>query len=185
MSDDNLHNYYGKDSYNDIVLDEDLGTPALRPKWSDTLKITDGCHSLNVTAPRIYGGAEDCVDINNQARDIVVSSTFVPQGKFAATIKGGVHGVTLIGTLWTRGSEVDIDLGNWSDQSSRKTTRVALNLETADGKPVRVRVLNAEKPIVVGDTRVEYIWPHPDAWYHRIVVLGMLVLGKVGLLKYL
>ncbi len=185
MSDDNLHNYYGKDSYNDIVLDEDLGTPALRPKWSDTLKITDGCHSLNVTAPRIYGGAEDCVDINNQARDIVVSSTFVPQGKFAATIKGGAKGIVLKGNLWSRGSEVDVDLGNWSDQSNRKTSVVLIDLETYDGKPVRVRVLNADKPIVRGSLGVVYVWPHPDAWYHRIIVLGMLVLGKVGLLKYL
>jgi hypothetical protein len=29
MSDDNLISYYGKDSYNDIVVDSDLGTPAL------------------------------------------------------------------------------------------------------------------------------------------------------------
>jgi hypothetical protein len=46
-------------------------------------------------------------------------------------------------------------------------------------------VLNAEKPLIANAVGAEYIWPHPDAWYHRIVVLGMLVLGKVGLLKYL
>lgn len=68
------------------------------------------------------------------------------------TIKGGSHNITLKNvTLYWHGSETDIDIGNWSDQSDELTTNVRLvNVLSHDDKPVRVRVLWGEVPEVIG-----------------------------------
>lgn len=185
MSDKNLHSFYETDSNSAVVM-EQAGIPTPKPDWSDTIKITSGCHGLWVNIGTIWGGREDCVDINNGANGIGVNANFIPQGKYVATIKGGTRDITLAGSIsLPGGSEVDIDLGNWSDQSSRKVTGVALNLAKPNRAPVTVRVLNADKPAIIGGGPYEYAFPHPDAWYHGIIVKAMLLLGKLGLLKYL
>lgn len=185
MSDRNLHSYYETDSNSAVVKDE-MGRKAFRPDWSDTLKITSGCRALWVNIGTIWGGAEDCVDINNGCNGIGVNANFIPQGKYLATIKGGVSNVTLAGSVsLAPAGEVDIDLGNWSDQSSKPVAGVALNLARPNRAPITVRVLNAEPPIILGGGPYEFVWPRPNTWYHGIVVKTMLLLGKLGILKYL
>lgn len=169
MSDNNLISYYDKDS-NQTVNHGRIGHES--PDYDDALKITSRCTGLNVHAKHIIGGREDCVDINNHATAIkVLSDRWFAQGKYIATIKGGASDVFLWGQITDGGSEVDVDLGNWSDQSQEKTTNVRLHLTRADGKPVIVRVLHADKPALLpSDKGYRYAFPHPDAFYHRAVV---------------
>ena len=180
MSDYNLYNFYDTDSGREFVYDDPMGDGTPTPSWSDTVKITSGCADFKLTADAIYGGKEDCVDINNRCVGIEVVANFHPQGKYVATIKGGVRGVLLKGILNGHGKEVDIDLGNWSDQSSQKTQGVKLDLVAYDQSPVTVRVLNAEKPVLVpGSGPYRYVFPHPDAWYHGLAVWFFFKFRKV------
>ena len=81
MSDLNLHNFY--ETNNDTVENQKMmGFPVVHPWWSDTVKITSGCRNFTLTAEDIYGGQEDCVDVNNKARIIsVYANSWYPQGK--------------------------------------------------------------------------------------------------------
>lgn len=114
--------------------------------FADALKITD-CADGSVTARRVFGGLEDCCDINNKCSDIsVIADEWVSRGKYVCTVKGGSKNITLAGVIAVHGREVDIDLGNRSDQSDNPTRNVTLNFTTLDGSKVTVRVLNAERP---------------------------------------
>lgn len=170
MSDRNLYCFYETSNGQSIKLDT-LGYPAERPDWSDTVKITSQCTGFTLHACTIWGGQEDCVDINNMADGIHVMAEYAPQGKYVFTVKGGASGCLLIGRIIGSGTEVDVDLGNWSDQCQKRTTGVIMDLGKPDGSPVTVRVLNATKPTeVAGSGPYRYLFPHPDAWYHGLVV---------------
>jgi len=114
------------------------------PGTSDSIKITSGCCRLHITANRVIGGSEDCVDINNECRDIVVDAIWEPRGKYLATIKGGSRDIELRGRVVTQGKEVTIDLGNHSDQSKKRTEGVFLNLTC--NQPITWRRINATTP---------------------------------------
>ena len=181
MSDYNLYSYY-EDSSNKTILMGDIGTPVLNPTWSDTVKITSGCTGLELSADHIYGGKEDCVDTNNKATQCSVNAAWHPQGKYLATIKGGCHGILLTGDVYAHGSEVDVDIGGWSDQEPIKpTTGTILGLWSKTGHPIRVRVLNGTKfTAMAGSGPYTYVWPRPETWYHPFVVKIFLFLGRKG-----
>jgi hypothetical protein len=125
--------------------------------YSDTLKFS-AAHEGDVYAGIVIGGREDCVDINNLSRDLFIhSERWEPRGKYLATIKGGSRDIHLGGKVRGHGSEVDIDLGNHSDQSQRTTGRVTLDLRTEDGSPLTVRVINAITPIFVNSHEQRYV----------------------------
>lgn len=120
--------------------------------YTDILKFS---HASNCVARNliIHGGREDCVDMNRMCRDITVEDSILhPGGSFGFTIKGGSERIILKNLVFAKhAKEADIDLGNWSDQSIEKTKGVVLvNVTSSDGKPVRVRVLWADKPTVIG-----------------------------------
>jgi hypothetical protein len=180
VSDKNLYNYYEDSSDKHITL-ETLGRPSLSPDWSDTVKITSGCSRMFLEAEAIYGGAEDACDTNNHATSCTVHANWHPQGKYLATIKGGSHSIALMGDVFSHGSEVDVDLGNWSDQSQDATTATILGLWSHTGKPIRVRVLNATVPtLMAGSGPYVFVWPRPDTWYHGIAVKIQQFLCKRG-----
>lgn len=161
MPDVNLHSFHDIDSGR-LEKADALGHFASKPDWDDTLKISSQCRDFMLFSRIIWGGREDCVDINNRAQNIVVGADFFPQGKYACTIKGGAHSVKIIGRVSVDAKEVDIDLGNWSDQSQEKTRGVCLQLSKTAG-PVTVRVLHADKPALLGNGPYRYVFPHPDA----------------------
>ena len=171
MSDLNLHNFY--ETNNDTVEKRKMmGFPVIHPWWSDTVKITSGCRNFTLTAEDIYGGLEDCVDVNNKAGIIsVYADSWHPQGKYLATIKGGSRSVALHGDVCSHGTEVDVDIGNWSDQSNEPTRETILGLYSKTGKPIMVRVLNGAAPYMIDGTGpYVYAFPKPDTWYHKYVV---------------
>lgn len=171
MSDRNLINRYETSSGQHDVFTR-AGSPMESPDWDDTLKITSHCRDYTFVADEIYGGKEDCVDIHNGANGIVVvAGKWVPQGKYLATIKGGVRGVQLSGEVHAHGKEVDVDIGNRSTTNNGKTTGVRLDLTSKTGRPITIRVLHGDKPVLEPNTGpYKFIFPHPDAWYHGIVV---------------
>lgn len=139
------------------IIDEVIDAPS-PSQFDDILKIS--CASrVNVTNTAINlrgGNREDGVDIMRISEDINFRNCDVGAGaKYAFTIKGGSSRISLQDVTITRpggGIErVDIDLGNFSDRDYGPTTKVALiNVTRLDGKPVRVRVGNADAPQIIG-----------------------------------
>ncbi|MFZ9725621.1 MAG: hypothetical protein ACO3EH_00310 [Ilumatobacteraceae bacterium] len=152
----NLHSFNGPD-----LNGQDVYFPhgEIRPgsEISDTLKFTSrltdfvGCFNV------VYGGKEDCVDINNHCRGLHIrANLWVPQGKYLATIKGGSKHIQLSGTVRGHGKEVDIDIGNISDQSDDPTGPVYLNLTHENGDPITIRVINGEAPRLLNVDKQKY-----------------------------
>lgn len=132
---------------------------------SDTLKVTDSADGV-IFVNRVVGGKEDCLDVNNHAENIIIGTpdtVWEPKGKFAWTVKGGSRKITINGVLKGHGKEVDLDLGNWSDQSSKPTTQIVLNVRSYDGSPITYRVLNADKPRFLVGVKVKNKFTLPKA----------------------
>lgn len=152
------------DNPSPLVVDGIVFTPTPGPlSYTDIVHVS---HGVGVTIQNctIPGGSEDCVDLNNNCENILVQNChFHPNGEYGSTIKGGTHDVHYLNVVFdAHGKDVDIDLGNWSDQNTvDKTTKVTLeNVTAADGKPVVVRVLYADRPTVIGgNVQVKVIWP--------------------------
>jgi hypothetical protein len=137
-----------------LSLPKDGHSPS---EFDDVLKFSKarncfvlGCH--------VRGGRENAIDMNRECKNIVVQDSVLLGGDHCAlVIKGGCEDILIDSVLISPGgSEYDIELGGWSDQSRQKTRRVVLrHVLRTDGKPVRVVVGNAEKPIVEGgDVRI-------------------------------
>jgi hypothetical protein len=112
--------------------------------------------TVNYANINLLGGRnrEDGIDIN-KCDNVTLNGINVRAGhKYAVTIKGGCSNVLLKDILVYQGLSyegVDIDIGNWSDQSMKQCNRIVLaNLRRTDGEPVRVRVGHSERPIIEG-----------------------------------
>lgn len=152
---------------------------------ADALKITNSTNG-DVAAGEIYGGYEDCLDVNNRSRNVMVSADWYPAGKYVGTIKGGSENVKIFGTLHGHGSEVDFDFGNISDQSSDVTRACVLSVETKDGSAVKVRVWNAEMPLLLNarDQAYDFVFPSKlPLWARRALYFGYRLLEKVKVVE--
>ena len=132
------------------VIDGDLDGTG----YSDALKLS-GCARLHVIVlGRVIGGSEDVVDINHSSDCIVDIARSEPRGRYLATIKGGSSNISITTKQHGHGSEVDFDIGNWSDQGGgKRTTGVSIASLTDDGSPVSVRVLHGWSPRLIGPGR--------------------------------
>ena len=163
MADKNYYSIADQDTV--IVENTTFPEPGIdASEYSDIFKLS---HSKNVQVRNcvIYGGKEDCVDMNRECENILFENVTVHSGgKYCFTIKGGTKNVTLKNVIVDgHGTEMDIDLGNWSDQSSNLTTNIILdNVNSKSGEPVKVRVLWADKPTIVGGSNVKLmVIPRP------------------------
>lgn len=96
---------------------------------------------------------ENAIDANRMCEDVLIDGAELEAGRQnAITIKGGCRRIHLRNVLIARaGGHCDIELGNWSDQSFERVTKVTLeNVRRADGKPVRLRVGHAAFPTIIG-----------------------------------
>lgn len=155
---------------------------AIPPGTSDTLKITD-CSDGEVRARKVFGGREDCVDVNNKCSNIfILAELFVPKGKYLATIKGGSSNITLQGDVSGHGSEVDIDIGNVSDQSDNLTGPVKLCLRHIAGDSITVRCLGGARPLILNPDVQQYkiVFEVPGFWKSWFLK-GYKLLKKLGL----
>ena len=117
--------------------------------YADVLKFS-GVQRLVVTVDgTVYGGREDCVDMNRKCRDVTVSAkAFSSGGKYVWTCKGGSSGCALYGRIVKHGSVTDVEVGNHSDQSDEVTTETRLHL-TSDS-PIRYNQLHATSLRLMG-----------------------------------
>lgn len=130
--------------------------------FDDILKIS---HSNNVTISSVIvdaGGMqrENAIDMNRECRTVLVQNCKLVSGmQNAITIKGGCEQIIIENVEMVPGrGHADIELGNWSDQSQKRTTKVTLiNVRRTDGKPVRLTVGNADYPAIHG-SNIEYQW---------------------------
>lgn len=118
---------------------------------ADVLKFS-GVQRLRVVVHgELPGGTEDCIDVNNDCREIDVHCLhgMRPAGQYAITIKGGSRGVRVDGAILAPARVVEVDLGNHSDQSPDRTTEVTLGLIPLYPGKVRWRRLNANTPTLI------------------------------------
>ena len=153
--------------------------------FDDAVKFS-GATQVTVFAPVVRGGREDVVDMNRATGCRVSIRRALVKGRYFCTIKGGSKDNYVHANLIGHGSEVDVDLGNHSDQSREKTTGTFLDLLHDDGSEVSVRVLNADVPVTAhGSGPYRFVFPWP--WLgplHRPTALAILwairVWKKVG-----
>jgi hypothetical protein len=149
-------------------------------KIADTLKFS-GVRSLVVEVEGVVpGGYEDCVDVNNECRNLVVrcDGGFISNGKFVFTVKGGSREITIIGPILVGGKRVDAGLGDWSDQSKALTKWVVLQTPRKDGKPTTYYQMNAAKPGAI-ETTLKCIFRVPT-FLRPLWVWGHGLLKKLG-----
>jgi len=161
MTDRNLHSFNEPTRHNSKAFGfSNVGMEEPPETYQDTLKFSNGVDRVVVTDDNtVWGGSEDCVDMNAVTNCSVRAKGFMPRGLFCATVKGGAHGAFIQGELLGHGSEVDFDLGNWSDQSRAKTGSAILDVTSADGSPITYRVLNAERPVLAGPGPWRNVFP--------------------------
>lgn len=182
-SDINLFSYIGPDDDLRELVVQTAGPESDRPSHQDTFKFTRYACGLSLKADRVNGGSEDCADINNHSSQLsIYAKEWKSQGLFVFTVKGGSHHIVLSGEIIQGGTEVDVDLGNHSEQSDDLTHSILLDLKKPDGSPVTVRVLIAKKPTLKeGSGPYRYLFPHPDAIYHPLVAWAFKTWFKIPL----
>jgi hypothetical protein len=146
------YNYYSIADQSNVEVN-DFQNPDNPLIYDDVLKLSKAT-SVHIHDSTVQGGKEDCIDMNRNCEGITVTECRLnPNGQYGSTIKGGTKNVWFENVVFTsRAKTVEIDLGNWSDQDKKnKTTGITLkNVTHVDGNPVRVRVLWAARPNVIG-----------------------------------
>lgn len=144
------------------VQDKHFPDDGINPlDYSDIFKLS---HATNIVVERCFikGGKEDCIDMNRYCQNVHVKQCALDSsGLYCMTIKGGSKNIYLESVqIITHGKSYDIDIGNWSDQSAELTTQIVLdNVYSLDEKPVRVRVLWGDRPIVIGGNVKVIVYP--------------------------
>jgi hypothetical protein len=149
--------------------------------YADAVKCSTGLTDFTGIFKKVTSGTEDALDVNNRCRNLkLYAEMWEFRGTFGITIKGESHGVHVHGYCKGHGKSADVGLGNWSDQARKgKTTEVVLDLQPEPGEVVTIQVLNADKPLLApGSGPYRYVFPHPDSWYHPIVVQCFIALRR-------
>lgn len=120
--------------------------------YSDILKFSN-CENITVKNCTILGGKEDCIDAvrgNNYTFNAV---TLAPKYN-GITLKGSIDTANIVDVEFqTHGKDCDIELGQYDNYwyIGRPPTRnvSVTNVKAADGKPVVVKLWDAEDLVVV------------------------------------
>lgn len=177
----NLRSFYGLLDEDHVILEDVVADSSIH---SDAIKVS-ACRLMRIDVRgAVYGGKEDCVDVNNKSEDVFIrADLFVPKGKYVATIKGGSKNIHLKGMVRGHSSEVDIDIGNLSDQSDNLTGPVYLDLVHEDGpdEPIMVRCLGGPRPVLLNEglQKYEIVFKVPGFWQSWFLK-GWKLLKKLG-----
>lgn len=164
-------------SNNGTSLDErGLDTPAQPYQggpYTAPLKFTRGYQAQGklMQFGIVHCGSENVADINDGSSVLISADKWLIQGsKYGFTCKGASY-ADVTGEVVGFGSECDFDFGNYSDQRPRGKAGGKLNLWRADRSPIRVRVLQGNKPeLVPGSGPYVFLQPDPDAWWHDLFI---------------
>jgi len=165
-ADKNYRSY--ADTEDVVIIGESISPPD--ESYSDTLKLSH-VNRAAIYDTTIFGSQEDAIDIMRYSQLIHLKNCrLYGAGKYVVTIKGGCDLVALENVIIEQhGKTVDIDLGNFTPITKARTTNVVLrNVTSSDGKPVRVRVLNADKPTVEGGNVKVIVYPK---WVVKLVFM--------------
>lgn len=163
----NLYSFNGPHDNGRTVehLDEITTTPNI----ADTIKCSTGLANFEGLFGIVHSGYEDVVDVNNRCQYVNLKASLwvLNRCRMGFTVKGGSSCVRLSGPVRGHGREVDIDLGNASDQSHELTEGVVLNLWPENqGDYLTVRVLGAKLPLEEpGSGPYRYIYP----WKNKLL----------------
>jgi len=152
-------------SYADVsdmeILDQEI-CPHEPLEYSDILKFSNAQNMLAKNL-KVCGGKEDVIDINRKCNNILIINCLLSgNGKYIFTIKDSTN-ITIKDCVIDRaGKDFDIEIGNYSTTGSTKVINVVLdNVTRTDGKPIKVNVLNGNKPVLVNGTKakITVVWP--------------------------
>jgi hypothetical protein len=175
MSDTNFRSIADQDG---VVLHNEVIDPRLSgvdpSTISDVLKFSHAtnCSALHCTVDAGGLQKENAIDMNRLCNNILIQDCVLVEGKQnAITIKGGCTNIHILDTVIemvpSSAGHCDIELGNYSEQSDLPVTGVTLEHVTrSDGGTVRVRVINADYPVVSGGNYYVYkpIWARWPIW---------------------
>lgn len=133
--------------------------------FDDTLKLSNCSHFKIKAEGIVYGGMEDCLDINRgEDLDVTVNLWADRKTQRFITIKGGARNVVVRGEC-VGTPKVAVDLGMWSDQSQKKARNIDLTKLILPIGSV-IHVWNSEMPKLAPDAGV-IVRKHPVlTWLH-------------------
>ena len=162
MADRNFYSFNGPaDSGRTVAVGDVFLDPAV--EWASALKFSTGLRDFRCLAASVPGGHDACLDVNNLCADLlIIADELIPNGNFAATIKGGARNITTrVKRLLGHGKVCDVMLDDWSDQSHAPTENILLDWRTDDGSPVTVVALKARPRLAPGSGPYRFLIP---AW---------------------
>jgi hypothetical protein len=149
-SDVNWRSYVGPQDNGKLVTSEDWQAPSDPKQWDDLFK----CSNVSDLAARgltIPASREDSIDCVRGSNYLIQSCTI--QG--SVTVKGSIDGFTLSNCVVSG----TVELGQYDNYWTRgraPTRNVSLiNCCSPDGEPIRVKLWDAEMPLVQ-NTNVAY-----------------------------
>ena len=186
MSDRNFKSFNGPhDNAKSVrVPDISFGTDL---EWASALKFSTGLRDFTVCAGTVPGGHDACLDVNNLCDGItIIADELIPNGNFAATIKGGSRNIRMrVRRLLGHGKVADVMLDDWSDQSHAPTENIVLDWRTADGSPVTVLALKARPRLAPGSGPYRFLipaWANPS-WLGHPIGAAFEVLRRWGFFR--
>jgi hypothetical protein len=169
-----------------VIKDRIIPDENINPlDYSDILKFSNSSKVI-VENCTIRGGKEDCIDIVRGEMISIKDTKLIPS-KNGITIKGSVNDVNLDNVQFeNRGSECDIELGQFDNYwyIGRPPTRgISLkNISSKDGKPVVVRIWDAESP-VVENSNVKIVKIPKFVWWFYFVYRAIQTRGWSNITK--
>lgn len=146
--------------YLDEFPDPPMMTPRNSLQYASILKICHPWVPIEIDGLTLSQGHENCIDID----DKVIHGVKLTNVKFGVdfgagdqviTIKGNCVNIYIQGVLYSRGKRggVDVDIGNWCDQTYGMSYNITLDLKHIDGKPVNVRIGRAKDVTLLGECK--------------------------------
>jgi len=145
--------YAGTDAWFWLAENGPIPTTLLPPNpkdWDSILKLS-GRKNTTLRGLVVDQGKENSLDVNNRSSQCVLIGYWGAEGdegEQVITIKGGSHDITVGGNVYSRGTDCDIEIGAYSDQSFATSYNIDLSaLRRADGKPLTVVLGRVNSPL--------------------------------------
>ena len=127
--------------------------PEKPKKWDSILKFSNrkDTRLLDIWVDQ---GKENAVDINNESSGLILQGNFgtkQSEGEQVITIKGGSHNITMFGKVHSQGTDADLEVGCWSDESydvSHNLNLSGLSRDSDDYRPITVVFGRVNNPIM-------------------------------------
>lgn len=120
--------------------------------WDSALKVSATDHGIYIDHILIPQCRENALDINHNTKGVTIKGVFGRsggRGEQVITIKGGSTNATLAGAIDSTGTNADIVIGQWSDQSTEPSSNLDLRgLFHSDDRPLTVIIARARSKTI-------------------------------------